>query len=92
MALLARRMTMFWLLEGAKQLKKIRLDQLIFGRGLLESREKAKALIMSGAVLVDGERVDKAGAMVDPDCEIKIKSFPYVILLLIKFISLYLLV
>ena len=63
-------------MEGVEQLKKIRLDQLIFGKGLLESREKAKALIMSGAVLVDGERVDKAGAMVGPNCEIKIKSFP----------------
>ena len=45
-------------------MKKIRIDQLIFKRGLEQSREKAKALIMSGMVLVDGERVDKAGEMV----------------------------
>lgn len=65
--------------EGAKQLKKIRIDQLIFKRGLEQSREKAKALIMSGMVLVDGERVDKAGEMVLENCEIKIKgSLKYV--------------
>ena len=36
--------------------KKIRLDILMTDQGLAPSREKAKALIMAGAVLVDGER------------------------------------
>ena len=55
-------------------MKKIRLDQLIFSRGLVQSREKAKALIMSGMVIVDGNRAEKAGDMVKEDCNIKIKA------------------
>ncbi len=55
-------------------MKKIRLDQLIFSRGLAQSREKAKALIMSGMVIVDGNRAEKAGDMVKENCNIKIKS------------------
>ena len=37
---------------------------MIVQRGLVESREKAKALIMAGLVTVDGQRVDKAGKTV----------------------------
>ena len=40
---------------------KERLDVLLVKRNLAESREKAKAIIMSGNVFVDGEREDKAG-------------------------------
>ena len=40
---------------------KERLDVLLVERGLAPSREKAKALIMSGDVFVDGVREDKAG-------------------------------
>ena len=40
---------------------KERLDVLLVKRGLAESREKAKAIIMSGIVFVDNEREDKAG-------------------------------
>lgn len=61
-------------------MKKIRLDQLIFDRGLSESREKAKATVMSGIVYVNGNKEDKPGAQVLPDCEIEIrgKTLPYV--------------
>lgn len=55
-------------------MKKFRLDQLILSRGLAQSREKAKALIMSGMVIVDGNRAEKAGDIVKEDCNIKIKS------------------
>lgn len=55
-------------------MKKLRLDQLILSRGLAQSREKAKALIMSGMVIVDGNRAEKAGDMVKEDCDIKLKS------------------
>ena len=41
---------------------KKRLDILLSERGLAESREKAKALIMSGVVFVNNEKQDKAGA------------------------------
>lgn len=40
---------------------KIRLDQLLVKRGIVKSREKAKSLIMAGAVFVDGRLVDKPG-------------------------------
>jgi 23S rRNA (cytidine1920-2'-O)/16S rRNA (cytidine1409-2'-O)-methyltransferase len=44
---------------------KERLDTLLVSRGLAESREKAARLILAGEVTVDGQRVDKAGALVD---------------------------
>ena len=43
-------------------MKKVRLDQLVFDQGLSESRERAKAIIMSGVVYVNGQRADKPGA------------------------------
>ena len=42
---------------------KERLDILIVNKGLAASREKAKAIIMSGIVYVDGQKEDKAGSM-----------------------------
>ena len=42
-------------------MKKERLDVLMVRRNLAESREKAKALIMSGIVYVNGQKEDKAG-------------------------------
>jgi len=53
---------------------KERLDVLIFSRGLAESREKAKAIIMSGIVFINGEREDKAGQSFDVDVLIEIKG------------------
>ncbi len=53
---------------------KERLDVLMVKRNLAPSREKAKALIMSGNVLVDGEREDKAGAQFDEKVMITIKG------------------
>ena len=47
---------------------KERLDVLVVQKGLAPSREKAKALIMAGCVLVDGEREDKAGTMFADTC------------------------
>ncbi len=44
---------------------KERLDKLMLERGLAKSRERAKALIMGGKVLVDGKTVTKAGTPVD---------------------------
>ncbi|WP_343208454.1 TlyA family RNA methyltransferase [Anaerolentibacter hominis] len=53
---------------------KERLDVLLVKRGLAESREKAKAIIMSGNVLVKGQREDKAGSTFDENAEITIKG------------------
>ena len=55
---------------------KTRLDVLMVERGLSESREKAKAVIMSGNVFVDGEREDKAGASFPETVAIEIKGNP----------------
>jgi len=59
---------------------KERLDILLVERNLIESREKAKAIIMTGDVFVNGERVDKAGTFVDTEAQIEIKGniCPYV--------------
>jgi len=58
---------------------KIRLDKLLLDKDLVESREKAKALILEGAVLVNGIIVDKAGALVRPDDVLTISAkMPYV--------------
>jgi 23S rRNA (cytidine1920-2'-O)/16S rRNA (cytidine1409-2'-O)-methyltransferase len=60
-------------------LKKIRLDKLLFDKNLVESREKAKALILVGNVLVNGIIVDKAGTLVKPDDVLTITGkMPYV--------------
>ena len=53
---------------------KTRLDVLLTERGLLDSRQKAQATIMSGIVFVDGKRVDKAGTMVSNDSNIEIRG------------------
>lgn len=58
---------------------KERLDKLLVEKGLAESREKARALILEGRVLVNGRPVDKAGRMVERGAEIKVtEPFPYV--------------
>lgn len=50
---------------------KIRLDKLLVERGL-SSRERAQALILAGKVLVNGQKVEKAGAAVESDSEIRL--------------------
>ncbi|MCD8249802.1 MAG: TlyA family RNA methyltransferase [Lachnospiraceae bacterium] len=55
---------------------KTRLDVLLVERGLAESREKAKAVIMSGNVFVDGQREDKAGASFSEQVKIEVKGSP----------------
>ena len=45
-------------------MSKIRLDQYLCQNGLVQSRERAKALIMSGIVFVNEQKVDKAGEMI----------------------------
>ena len=54
--------------------KKERLDVLLVKRGLMPSREKAKAVIMAGEVFVDNQREDKAGSTFDEKQEIVVKG------------------
>jgi 23S rRNA (cytidine1920-2'-O)/16S rRNA (cytidine1409-2'-O)-methyltransferase len=55
-------------------LKKQRIDLLLVERGLAESRTKAQALVMAGAVVVGEARVDKPGALVDPALPVRLKD------------------
>ena len=67
-------------MEKAISRKKIRLDQLMVEKGLAESREKAKAMIMAGEVMIDGARADKPGHIFPEESEITVKtqSMPFV--------------
>ena len=53
---------------------KERLDVLLVKRGLAPSREKAKAIIMSGIVFVDNVREDKAGTSFDEKVNIEVRG------------------
>lgn len=55
---------------------KKRLDVLLHERGLAESRSKAQALIMAGKVLVNGQRVEKAGTAFPDTVEVQLKGQP----------------
>ena len=51
---------------------KLRLDKLLVDRGLAASRERAQALILAGKVLVDDQKVEKAGAQVLADAAVRL--------------------
>ena len=51
---------------------KSRLDKFLVEQGLAASRERAQALILAGKVLVDGQRIDKAGAQVEVSAAIRL--------------------
>ncbi|MCL2448428.1 MAG: TlyA family RNA methyltransferase [Polyangiaceae bacterium] len=59
---------------------KLRLDQLLFTRGLAPTRARAQALILAGDVTVGGARADKAGALVPDDAVVEVRraDHPYV--------------
>jgi 23S rRNA (cytidine1920-2'-O)/16S rRNA (cytidine1409-2'-O)-methyltransferase len=61
-------------------MKKLRLDVALVDRGLVVSRERARALILAGQVRVDGQVVSKAGAPVGPEArvELAVPDHPYV--------------
>ena len=61
-------------------MRKKRLDNLLVERGIIQSRERAKGLILSGDVKVNGNPVNKAGTLIDEDAEIELtgKDIPYV--------------
>ena len=52
----------------------IRIDKLLVERGLAASRERAQALILAGKVLVDDQKLEKAGAQVSAECVIRLLS------------------
>src|SRR5262249_48969913 len=68
------------LTSSAVSAKKTRLDVALVDRGLASSRERARALILAGEVMVDGHRVSKAGAAIAAGAQIELKApdHPYV--------------
>ncbi|MBE7414248.1 MAG: TlyA family RNA methyltransferase [Deltaproteobacteria bacterium] len=65
--------------DSGQKRKKERIDSLLVEKGLVQSRQKAQALIMAGKVFVDGELVDKPGREVDPGAGISLKEgLPFV--------------
>lgn len=61
-------------------MKKVRVDVLVVERGLAETRTRAQALILAGQVVINDQRVDKPGAQVPEDAEVRLKGevLPYV--------------
>jgi 23S rRNA (cytidine1920-2'-O)/16S rRNA (cytidine1409-2'-O)-methyltransferase len=55
-----------------KSAPKIRLDRLLLQRGLVPSRERAQALILAGKILVNGQKIEKSGASVTLEAEIRL--------------------
>jgi 23S rRNA (cytidine1920-2'-O)/16S rRNA (cytidine1409-2'-O)-methyltransferase len=53
-------------------MKKLRLDRLLMERGLAASRERAQAMILAGKVLVDEQKVEKAGASVGAEAKLRL--------------------
>lgn len=59
---------------------KLRLDQLLYKKGITESRQKARALILEGKVIVNGQKIEKPGTLVEETAEITIsgEALPYI--------------
>ncbi len=53
---------------------KKRLDVLVFEKGFVDSREKAKAVIMAGLVYVDNQKADKCGSTYDEDAKLEVRG------------------
>lgn len=70
---------MISMISAMKHPAKIRIDQLLVERGLAESREKARGLILAGQVLVNGQKSDKPGHSFACDCRVEVlERMPYV--------------
>ncbi len=64
----------------AKKSKNVRIDKLLLDRGLAPTRERARAMIMAGNVLVEESPVTKAGQPVNPEANVRLRvpDHPYV--------------
>src|SRR2546430_11701950 len=63
----------------ARAAARVRIGRLLVERGLVESRGQAARLILAGEVLVDGKRVDKAGALVGGEASVELQGRPPVV-------------
>ena len=66
-------------MKARPHLAKKRLDVLLVERGLIESRQKAQAIILAGEVRVNGQRAEKTGATFPVDAQVEIagKGSPF---------------
>jgi 23S rRNA (cytidine1920-2'-O)/16S rRNA (cytidine1409-2'-O)-methyltransferase len=55
-------------------MRRVRLDQLLVTRGLVPSRERARALVLAGQVTVAGQMISKAGTLVDEQADVAIRE------------------
>jgi 23S rRNA (cytidine1920-2'-O)/16S rRNA (cytidine1409-2'-O)-methyltransferase len=69
-----------FLRSGNMESMKVRIDKLLVERGVVASRERAQAMVLGGRVLVNSQKVEKAGASVEHDAEIRVlgKDLRYV--------------
>jgi 23S rRNA (cytidine1920-2'-O)/16S rRNA (cytidine1409-2'-O)-methyltransferase len=51
---------------------KLRVDKLLLERQLVPSRERAQALVLAGKVLVNGQKIEKSGTLIDAASEIRL--------------------
>jgi 23S rRNA (cytidine1920-2'-O)/16S rRNA (cytidine1409-2'-O)-methyltransferase len=67
-------------MKSSSPRRKERLDKLLHRKGFAQSREQAKRLILAGLVIVNEQKIDKAGTVVPEDAEIRIlgQEHPYV--------------
>ena len=56
---------------------KLRLDELVIRQGLMDSREKARKMIMAGRVLISGQVSDKPGRQFPADTVLEILEYPF---------------
>lgn len=54
--------------------RKLKLAELLLDRCLVDSRSEAEAQILAGNVIVNDQRVDKAGALISPDASIRLRD------------------
>jgi 23S rRNA (cytidine1920-2'-O)/16S rRNA (cytidine1409-2'-O)-methyltransferase len=65
-------LALWWWTSSWEHDLKLRLDKLLMERGLAASRERAQALILAGKVLVNGQKIEKSGATVDREAEVRL--------------------
>jgi 23S rRNA (cytidine1920-2'-O)/16S rRNA (cytidine1409-2'-O)-methyltransferase len=56
--------------------EKVRLDRLLVERGLVESREKGQALILAGLIMVNEQKMEKCGSLVDANAALRMLGDP----------------
>jgi 23S rRNA (cytidine1920-2'-O)/16S rRNA (cytidine1409-2'-O)-methyltransferase len=65
-------LALWWWTSSWEHDLKVRLDKLLLERGLATSRERAQALIIGGKVLVNGQKIEKSGAPVEREAEVRL--------------------